>query len=289
MRRFFWPSLTPTALALALNLPRTRLFRTLGAMSALLAFTVALLAAGMALLQQLYGNWQLQRHNSVVMYLPPETPPAALAPLTTTLPTLAGVAEIHQLTPAELRATLAPLLPAQASATTLPLPVVAEIRLQQGAAREPILHALRQTFPLAELDDQQTMLGRVAESVRGLQLVAGLLAVLLGGLLAAFMALTIRAGLLAQAPVVRLLLQLGATDTALARTITLQTLLPVAGGTALGIGAAALALGVGFKIFPAIPFGGISPWLALCGAPLLLPLLAGVCGWLVSLRLLKSN
>ncbi|MCA3244693.1 MAG: hypothetical protein INF43_05265 [Alphaproteobacteria bacterium] len=283
------PLLTRSPLAAALNLPRTRLFRTLGLMAGLLTFAVALLAAGAGLLQQLYTGWHLQRHNSLMVYLPPETPPQALTPLTTTLPTLAGVAEIRLLTPAELRASLAPLLPAQVSASALPLPVVADVRLQPGAAREPIINALRQTFPLAELDDQQTLLGRVAESVRLLQLAAAALGLLLGGLLAAFMALTIRAGLLAQEGVVRLLIQLGATDAALARTITWQTLTPVALGTSAGSAAAAIVFAAALAWWQPAAGVGFGPWLALILTPLGLPLVAALSGWLTSLTLLRNS
>jgi cell division protein FtsX len=277
-----------TPLARALNLPRTRLFRALGIVAALLACTIALLAAGAGLLQNLYGNWQLQKANSILLYLPPEASPSSLEPLTTTVPTLAGVAAVRQVPATELQQSLADILPPSLAANSLPLPVVAEVTLQRGADRAPILKALAQSFPTAELDDQQTLLGRVAESVRLLQLAALGVGLVLLGLLTLFMALTIRAGLLAQEQVVHLLLQLGATDGALARAITLQTLLPVLVGTALGIGAAALIM-VGSTTWPTLAaFHGLGVWGALVLTPLALPLGAALTAWLVSLRLLKA-
>ncbi len=278
-----------TPLAQALNLPRTRLFRALGVVTALLALTVALLAGGALLLQQLYSGWQLQRHNSVLLYLPPETTAAALTPLTTTLPTLAGVAGTRAIPAAELYAALEPMLPAQINPSTLPLPVVIEVTLSPLADRPKVLAALAQTFPLAELDDQQTMLGRVAESVRLLQAVALGLALLLGAILATFMVLVIRAGLLAQEGVVRLLLQLGATDKALALTITQQTLQPVALGTAVGT-VAAMAVMLTASLWPGSPLSpNLASWLGLVLMPLVLPCVAAGTGWVTSLRLLHHH
>ncbi len=275
-------------LAQALNLPRTRLFRALGIIAALLACTIALLAAGAGLLQNLYGNWQLQKANSILVYLPPETPASALSPLTTTLPTLAGVAAVRQIPQAELQQSLAMVLPANLPASSLPLPVVAEVVLQRGANRAPILSALAQAFPQAELDDQQTLLSRVAESVRVLQLAAGGLGLILLVVLGLFMALTLRAGLLAQEAVVRLLLQLGATDGALARAITGQTLWPVALGTAVGTAVAAMVL-LASAAWPAVAaYHGANIWLAVVLMPLVLPLVAAATAWLVSLKLLRQ-
>lgn len=277
-----------TPLARALNLPRTRLFRALGVVAALLACTIALLAAGAGLLQNLYSNWQLQKANSILIYLPPEVSPTALEPLTTTVPTLAGVAAVRQIPISELQQNLADILPATVAVTNLPLPVVAEVTLQRGADRAPILKALAQSFPTAELDDQQTLLGRVAESVRLLQASALGVGLVLLGLLTLFMALTIRAGLLAQEQVVHLLLQLGATDSALARAITTQTLLPVLIGTGGGIGAAALLLAASSTWPTLAAFQGFGVWGALILVPLALPLGAALTAWLVSLRLLKA-
>jgi hypothetical protein len=102
------------------------------------------------------------------------------------------------------------------------------------------------------------------------------------------MALTIRAGLLAQEGVVRLLLQLGATDAALARTITWQTLVPVAVGMMIGVSAAALAFASAMAWWQPLAGVGLGPWAALFITPLLLPLVAIGSGWLTSLKLLRN-
>jgi cell division protein FtsX len=269
-------------LAKALNLPRTRLFRTLGLLAALLGFMVAGLAASGGLLQQLYSNWQLQKSQSIMLYLPPATAAEALAPLTNGN-NFVGIASARVLAPAELQATLASILP---TGSNLPLPVVAEVTLQPGADRLAVATTLQGQFLLAEIDDQQPMLQAVASSVRGVQLGVLGLACLLGAILTLFMALTIRAGLLAQSGVVTLLIQLGATDATLARTLTVQAVKPVLLGTLCGTAVALALLGVVGSLW-----GGLSAvvgvWLWAALLPFTLPLLAGFTAWLVALRLLK--
>ena len=275
-------------LARALNLPRTRLFKLLGLLAALLAFALAVLAASGGMLQNLYSSWQLARSNTILLYLPADTPPAALQPLTTTLPTLAGVKATRLVPPAELLATLSPALGTLSG--TIPLPQVAEVELTPLADRNTLLTTLQQTFPLAEIDDQQALLADVATSVRTLQLAAGAGALLLGFILALFMTLTVRAGLLTQRSVVQLLIQLGATDGTLARTLTLQAVQPVALGTALGTTLAAAALGLAAALHTGVAAHlGLASWVLALALPFTMPLLAGLTAYMVALRLLNGT
>ena len=280
--------LMPTnPLAKALNLPRTRLFKLLGVLAALLAFTLAVLAASGGMLQNLYSSWQLARSNTILLYLPADTTAAALQPLTTTLPTLAGVKATRLVPPNELLATLSPALGTLSG--TVPLPQVAEVELTPLADRNTILTTLQQTFPLAEIDDQQALLADVANSVRTLQLAAGAGALLLGVILALFMTLTVRAGLLTQRSVVQLLIQLGATDGTLARTLTFQAVQPVALGTALGTTLAAGALGLATVLHAGVAAHlGLGSWVLALALPFTMPLLAGLTAYLVAMRLLHG-
>lgn len=231
-----------TPLAKALNLLRTRLFGLLGILAALLALMIALLGSSGVMLQQLYTNWDLAKRHSIMVYLPPTTPAEALAPLHTAFAQNPALESVRIIPPTEVAAALAPVFPEAASSGTLPLPIVAEVVMKAGQPRAPMLTLLQETYPMAELDDQQPMVETIASSVRLLQTAGIAIALALGTVLVLFMALTIRAGLLAQHATVELLIQLGATDAALTRTMALQTAQPVWIGAWLGGVLAALAL-----------------------------------------------
>lgn len=272
-------------LAKALNLPRTRLFGLLGILAAILALMIALLGSSGAMLQQLYTAWDLTQRNSILVYLPPTTPTEALTPIHTRFAENPAIASARIVPPTEVAAALTPVFPeATLASGTIPLPIVAEIELKQGQPREAMLALLHETFPLAELDDQQPMVEAVAQSVRLLQSAGLAIALGLGVVMALFMALTIRAGLLAQQTSVELLIQLGATDAALARTMALQAAQPVAVGAVVGVGLAALGLkGIAWYGGFALTF---SAW-AMVAVPLLvLPLLAMMVAVMVAGRLL---
>jgi cell division protein FtsX len=192
-----------------------------------------------------------------------------------------SIASIRQLAPAEVQAALSSVLPPSG---TLPLPIVAEIIVQPGANRPAVQALLQQSFPTAELDDQAPMLDAVAQSVRLLQAFGGLIALGLGVVLGLFMALTIRAGLLAQHGTVALLIQLGATDGTLARTLAYQATLPVLVGTAIGSALAAVGLALG-AAWQGLALG-IGVWAMAFLPVVILPALALSIGAWVAWRLL---
>jgi cell division protein FtsX len=274
-----------TPLAKALNLPRTRLFGLLGVLAALLALMIALLGSSGVMLQQLYSSWDLAKRHSIMVYLPPTTPTEALAPLYTAFAQNPALERVEMIPPSEVAAALTPVFPdAALASSTVPLPIVAEVVMKAGQPRAPMLALLQETYPMAELDDQQPMVETIARSVRLLQTAGLMIALALGTVLVLFMALTIRAGLLAQHATVELLIQLGATDAALTRTMALQTAQPVWIGSWLGGALAGLMLLLGQSLYgfalPALVWGMVV--LPIVG----LPVIAIVVAWLVGCRVL---
>ncbi|MFO0500522.1 MAG: hypothetical protein ACK5YK_02445, partial [Pseudomonadota bacterium] len=177
-----------TPLAKALNLPRTRLFGLLGVLAVLLALLIALLGSSGVMLQQLYTSWDLSKRQSIMVYLPPTTPPEALTPLNTSFAQNPALASVRVVPPTEVAAALLPIFPeATSPSSTLPLPIVAEVVLKPGQPRAPMLSLLQETYPTAELDDQQPMVEAVAQSVRVLQSAGLFLALSLIAVLVLFM------------------------------------------------------------------------------------------------------
>lgn len=271
------------ALAKALNLPRTRLFGLLGILAAMLTLMMGSLLGSGALLQNLYTHWDLSQRQSLMVYLPPNTPTEALTPLHTAFSQNPALEHVRILPPEEVEAAIAPAFPG-AETTNLPLPLVAEVAIKPGQPREAVMEMIQKTYPTAELDDQQPMVEAVAQNVRLLQTAGVGLSLALGGILALFMALTIRAGLLAQHDTVALLIQLGASDRSLAATMAVQAAQPITLGALVGV----LLTGAG--LMAAHMLWGVSITGPVVGMILLplptLPLLAMAVAMLVAQRLL---
>lgn len=279
--------LQPSPMARALNLPRTRLFRLLGIMTLLLTVLMSLSGAAYGVLHQLHANWQLARSQSILVYLPPATPPASLEVLHTTLPTLSGVEGVRAVPAHEVNEWLTPLLPQ--GAAQIPLPVVVEIQMNPEAPRAPVHEVLASTFPLAEIDDQATVSLSVAKNVQRLQLGMVAIGTVVMLVLTLMVALLVRAGLMAQGPTIALLIQHGATDLALASTLTWQACRPVLLGALAGMGLAALVFRLAAAEPLLAPHAGFLPWALLVVLPLLLPLFAAASACLTSLRLLHRS
>jgi cell division transport system permease protein len=212
----------------------------------------------------------LRQAQTLTVYLPPETEPAALQQLAESLAPLAGVHQAAPIPPEQLAAWLRPLLGEEVSPSVVPLPQLLEVTLHGDANRGEIESLVRQNFPTAEVDDHAPLLGQLAATVRQLQLVAlglaGSMLVLMG-----------------------LLLQLGATDEVLVRTMAFHTLRRTGAGSVLGSVAALLLLGGAALNVPAVAdhTSGLTVVLVL-GMPLLLPLVATAATALTTWRLLRG-
>ncbi|RZK98857.1 MAG: hypothetical protein EOP36_20835 [Rubrivivax sp.] len=278
------PAITFNPVTRALNLKAAGIFRLLVVTTTLLGGVLALGGASIATLQGLYSGWQLARSHSLTVYLPPEAESATLTQLAQSLPTLQGVTAVKPVNQAEVQSWLGP---AVANNTNLPLPTVVEVAFTDGTDPAPLVAHIRQSFPTAEVDDHQPLLQQVSGAVRGLQTaLLGLGAAMLA-LMALLITLTTRTGLQAQSSTLHLLVQLGATDSVLIRSVCTQVLGRTLAGYTLGTTSAAILLMLAVNLLPGLATH-TTPWVwaALFLSPLMLPLLALLTAALTTRRLL---
>lgn len=268
----------------ALNLRAAGIFRLLVITTALLGGVIALGGASAAMLQGLYNNWQLARAHSLTVYLPPEADATALSQLADSLPTLQGVTAVTPVSQQQVQTWLGPVV---SNTANLPLPTVIDVAFTEGTDPAPILAHIKQSFPTAEVDDHQPLLEQVSGAVRGLQIAMAVLGGAMLALMALLITLTTRTGLQAQGATLHLLVQLGATDSVLARSVCAQVLGRTFAGYTLGTGIAAALLLTASRLMPALALH-LTPlvWATLAFTPLLLPFLAIVTAALTTRQLL---
>lgn len=276
-------------LTYALNLKSSGIFRLLVITTALLGGVIALGGASAAMLQGLYGNWQLSRSHSLTVYLPPEADTTKLTQLADSLPTLQGVASVNPVSQQQVQAWLGGSV--SGTALNLPLPTVLEVAFtavpETPAHMSTVSEHIRQSFPMAEIDDHQPLLQQVSGAVRGLQIAMLGLGVAMLALMTLLITLTTRTGLHAQSSTLHLLVQLGATDGLLTRSVCTQVGLRTLAGYALGTSSAALILLGASLILPTLGNHlSTAVWATLAFSPLLLPAIATLTAALTTRRIL---
>ncbi|MFZ2620289.1 MAG: hypothetical protein WAX89_05385 [Alphaproteobacteria bacterium] len=261
---------TPAHKALSLN--RDSVLRLLRLMSALLGWVIALGVAGVILLHNLYGQWQLTRQSQISISLLPDTPPAEVQALLTLLRQNNSVIHVEQLPEAEVREALSTLLDGD---ITFPLPVVLDATLTpsaDAATLEQLATVVRDTAPTAEIDDARQLLATVGQGVRLVQWGVAGLALLMAGMMALLVALTVRTGLAGQMFTLSILKFLGGTDDFLAKLVVHQVLVHSLWGWAFGVVAAAAVLGGAMLLYaPLAALVNMYVWLGLVCGPLVLP------------------
>jgi cell division transport system permease protein len=271
----------------ALDLRADGIFNLLVVLTALLGAVLALSAGGGVLLQRIYGNWQLDRQQTVAVYLPAEAGSDAVDKLMGELKTQAGVGGVNRVPDAELRTMLHPYGDVSAG---LPLPVVLDVKLAPEANRDAVESMVKATFSSAELDDARLLLGTVAQGVRWVQAVVLGTGVVMLALMAMLIVLTVRTGLQARKDTLALLRQMGATDGWLARAVVAQVASRCALGWALASAVAvALLLAVALS-WPVV--GGYLGWMVWAGlalAPASLTLVATLAAYLTSLQVVRRQ
>lgn len=269
----------------ALDLQAVGIFRLLVVTTALLCGVVALGGASTAMLQGLYSGWKLERSHSLTVYLPPETEATVVTQLTESLPTLQGVTGVKAVAPQEVQGWLGPV----GASGNLPLPTVLEVGFDDKTEATPIVAHIQQTYPMAEVDDHQPLLQQVSGAVRGVQVaLVGLGGVMLA-LMMLLMTLTTRTGLQAQFSTLHLLVQLGATDGALAKSVCGQVLGRTLVGYGMGVSLGAMILASAARVMPGVAAHmSVAVWVVLLVVPLLLPLVATVSAGWTARRLLSS-
>jgi cell division transport system permease protein len=271
----------------ALDLRADGIFNLLVVLTALLGAVLALSAGGGVLLQRIYGNWQLDRQQTVAVYLPAEAGNDAVEKLMGELKTQAGVEGVGRVPDAELRTMLHPYGDVSAG---LPLPVVLDVKLAPEANRDAMESMVKAAFSSAELDDARLLLGTVAQGVRWVQAVVLGTGVVMLALMAMLIVLTVRTGLQARKDTLALLRQMGATDGWLARAVVAQVASRCALGWAL---ASAVAVGLLLAVALSWPVvGGYLGWMVWAGlalAPASLTLVATLAAYLTSLQVVRRQ
>lgn len=280
---------TATAIANALNLSETGIFKLLVIITALLAWVLAVGAASASLLQNLHSSWNLTQSQSLTVYLPPETDAAAVESLTQSAQAIAGVG-VPQVVPAESLRTQIQSHIQGISATGLPIPTVVNIPFTRPDAAQPLAQHIHTMFPEAEVDTHEALLGQVNHTVRTLQGAAGLLGGVMLALMVMLMTLTTRTGLMAESATLQLLVQLGATDATVTRTLARQIALRTGAGALVGIGAAAGVMLAAMGASPTVgTFTTATTLLAVVATPLLLPAVAVVAATLTARSILRAK
>ena len=201
-------SLDPAAKK-ALSLRKDAVFRLLVLMMVLLGWLASMGAAGLAMFESVYSQWQLAQKNHVSVYLMPDSPPEDIGKLEEELLSLEGVRETKTLSQESVRQLVAPYI---GERTALPLPKILDIRVDAGLNRLAFEQAVYNVFPQAEIEDARDMLGRVAEGVRFVQLGALAIAFVAFVVLAFLVSYTVRSGLQAQQQALNILQYVGATN-----------------------------------------------------------------------------
>ncbi|MGJ8546502.1 MAG: cell division protein FtsX [Sulfitobacter sp.] len=254
-----------------------------GAMAFLAVFALALsLASG-----RLARSWgqELAQSATVRIIAPMDQRGAQTDAALAVLETTRGVASARALSDEEQSALLAPWFGNAVQLEGLPVPRLIEIvENGEGLDTDGLRLRLSAEVPGATLDDHSRWREPLVAAAARLRWLGWLSALLIGGVTAAMVTLAANAALSANAQVIAVLRQVGATDAYIAqafiRRFTLRALIGAAVGTAAGLIAvllmsfgqsqdAGFLTGIGFKGWH---------WLV----PILLPPLAGVVAFLAT-------
>ncbi len=246
---------------------------TAAAMAVLAVFAMAAsFAAG-----QVAARWSeaLARTATVRVSAPAGQLEAQAAAALEVLRTTPGVASARRLTRAEEEALLAPWLGADLPLDALPVPALIEVVEAPGGLDAPGLSArLAGEAPGAVFDDHTRWRAPLVEAAGRLRAMGLVALALIGGAMAAMVALAAQSALAANAGVIATLRLVGARDAWIARAFvrrfTLRALGGALAGTAAGMAAvAALPRGGGDGLLAGLGFRG-AEWLW----PLAIPLAA---------------
>nr|WP_314441655.1 cell division protein [uncultured Sphingomonas sp.] len=225
------------------------------------------------------GRWSLQVTGT----------PSDAARAEAVLRSAPAVERIERVPDRELRQTLEAWLGPAAQQLDLPLPVLAEVSLAQGASGEALAARLSREVPAARLTPYSAELAPLLTTLRGLALLAGGLLLVLAAALAGAVTLAARATLDANRATLDVLHGIGATDTQLLSLVQRRIAFDVLAGSAAGALAAAVVL-----VAALIPARGLlggwsgGPALAAGGLAILalLPLVQAALATLVARRAL---
>lgn len=277
----------PVTVRKALSFSGDGMFGLLVMMTALLGWLVALGVGGALVMQNVYGNWQLSRQETMMVYLPPDTDNAAVVRLVQNLTPMTGVKQAAQVAPDTVKEWLAPYLPTGGG---LPLPVVLEVGVKADSDRAMLTQLVQSKFPTAEIDDAQTVLQTVARGVRAVQAVGLGLVLITAAVMLLLVVLAVRAGLRGQRHTLALMQQLGATDKLVVTTVAGQVGSRCIAGWLVASSVALMCMLVTVLAWPTLrPFVDAKVWVGIAFGPLWLPLVAWLTARMVAAKVVVER
>lgn len=193
----------------ALSFEKDAVFRLLVVMMVLLGWLAGMGAASLMGLEKVYENWQLTQKSHISVYLQPDSDPADIERVLSSLENVQGVEQAMML---DAESTLSLVKPYLGEQPSVPLPKIIDVTVADELDRVSFEAILSDVFPLAEVDDARDMLATVSHGVRLVQVAALGIAAVVFVVMALLVALTVRAGLRAKRQALAVLQYIGATD-----------------------------------------------------------------------------
>ena len=271
----------------ALSLQKDSFFRLMVVMMVLLGWIAGMGAAGIAGLQNLYGDWQLEQKSRVSIYLLPDADAEGIASLKRDISTMRGVQEVIEL---DQQAVKLLMKPYTRDDVLLPLPRILDLKVTDELGRTAFDKRVAESFPMAEVDDVRDMLRAVSTVVRFAQTATLALGAVVLLVLAVIVSLTVQAGLRGKKAALDVMQYVGATDDFLtilvSRQVLKQSLFGAAGAALLGVLSLAA---VGF-VWPALGhYLAPNVWLSTLLMPALLMAIAVVTARFVAVYVIRQE
>lgn len=257
---------------------------------AVMAFLATLATSGVLMLDLAMRSWQSGLAGNLTIEVPAATvrqKPERLDRLLRALAATEGVRSARLLDQAELAALLAPWLGPDTPVAELPVPRLIDVEVVPE--RRPDLERLRRRLdalaPGVRIDDHKLWLEHLIHLARGVQLVAALIIALIALAMATVVVFAVRAALAAHDRVVRLLHQMGARDSFIARQFQNHALAMGLRGGLLGLALAALTLFGLSRLAAAIALPFLPPFrpdLEMLAVLALVPLTSGLIAFLTA-------
>ena len=210
----------------------------------LMAYAAVLSAVGLILFNASLSAAQRTLATTLSLQVPADASPARLRTVLAVLRQTPGIASVRLLDDAETARLLAPWLGSAVPLAKLPVPRLIDVRADPARRIDfATLHReLASVVPGARLEDHRRLLPAMRAGAARIDALLGAAIAAALALIAAAAWFAVRAGLVAERPLVELLHLLGAADRAIARRVALRGLWLGASGGLIGAVAAFLTI-----------------------------------------------
>ncbi len=194
--------------AKAVSLAQDQAFRLLFWLTFLVCLLMMTMTTGIFTLQNYYKAWQLSRSQEMVVSFLGDSSAEVITEIAQTLEQASGVANVQRLPAAQVQDLIAPYI---STAQPQSLPIVFLVESGDNFSRENLQEALLMIDPTIQLDSAEEALQPVAALVRMVQQGGLIFMLVLGGLLALMLRMTVIAGIQGQKRALDVLSVLGGT------------------------------------------------------------------------------